>query len=326
VAVFALTRGRLGADARPLRGALAPAGPAATAPAAAPTRRATPAAAVRPLARFFVLAYGWTWGLLAGAGLLLRAGAISEATAGLAGDVAGFGPTIAALVAVAGLGRPALRRLLASLVRWRVSPGWYLVALYGPAAVAVAGAAAWYGPAALAYDRLWPAIVVRYVPFALVTLLTAGPLQEELGWRGFALPRLQRRLGPAGGTAVLGGVWALWHLPNACFRGWDAPTTALFLLATFLTAFPYTWLANRTGGSVLLTMLLHAGLNTSTRLVSTLVPAAALAGFETAIYAAFALAYGVVAAGLLTATRGRLAARSTACGGPSRPGRTLRTG
>ena len=80
------------------------------------------------------------------------------------------------------------------------------------------------------------AIVTRYVPFALLTLLTAGPIQEELGWRGFALPRLQARLGPAAGTAAFGAVWAAWHLPNAVFRGWDAPTTALFLLATVLTA------------------------------------------------------------------------------------------
>jgi membrane protease YdiL (CAAX protease family) len=289
----------------------------ATAPTpAAPVRSrpATPASdarALRPVAWFVLLAYGWTWGLLASAWLLLRAGAVSEATAGLLGDVAGFGPTVAALVAAAALGRSALTWLLASLFRWRVSPGWYLVALYGPALVAVAGAAAWFGPGALAYDRLWPAVVTRYVPVALLTLLTAGPIQEELGWRGFALPRLQARLRPAAGTAVLGAVWAAWHLPNAVFRGWDGPTTALFLLATVLTAFPYTWLANHTRGSVPLAMLLHAGINTSTRLVSTLVPESALAGFETTIYAVLSLAYAVLAATLLAATRGRLAAPPT---------------
>ena len=161
------------------------------------------------------------------------------------------------------------------------------------------------------------AIVTRYVPFALLTLLTAGPIQEELGGRGFALPRLQARLGPAAGTAALGAVWAAWHLPNAVFRGWDAPTTALFLLATVLTAVPYTWLANRSRGSVLLAMLLHAGLNTSTRLVSTLVPESALAGSETTSYAVLSLAYAVPAATLLVATRGRLAAPPTTASAPA---------
>lgn len=262
--------------------------------------------AIRPLVVYVVLAYGWTWGLSAAAFVLLPAGAISESTVDLLGTAVGFGPLLAALVVAAGLGRAALEELLASVARWRVSPAWYVAALYGPALVAVAGATAWYGAGALAYDRIWPAIVTRYLPAALTTLLTAGPIQEELGWRGFALPRLQRLLGPATGTVVLGAVWAAWHLPNVYLRGWDTATAALFLLATFLTAFAYTWLTNGAGGSVLLAMLLHAGINTSTRLVSTLVPESALAGFETTSYALTALAYGLLAAVLLAVTRGRL--------------------
>jgi membrane protease YdiL (CAAX protease family) len=207
------------------------------------------------------------------------------------------------------LGRAEVTQLLASLVRWRVRAIWYLAALYGPALIAVAGASAWFGPGVLAYDRLWPAIVTGYLPRLFVTLLTAGPIQEELGWRGFALPRLQRLLGPVAGTAALGGAWAAWHLPNVVFHGWDGATTASFLLATVLTAFAYTWLANNARGSVLLAMLLHAGINTSSRLVSFLVPESALVGFETTIYVVMSLAYAAVAAALLAATRGRLGYR-----------------
>lgn len=265
----------------------------------------------RALAVFAGLAYGWTWGLGAAGALLMDSGTISESTAELINTAMGFGPLLAALVVAAALGGATLKELLASLVRWRVSPAWYLVALYGPALVAVAGAAIWYGPTALAYDRLWPAIITRYLPLALITLITAAPIQEELGWRGFALPRLQRLLGPVAGTGVLGAVWAAWHLPNVYFRGWDATTAALFLVATFLTAFPYSWLANHTRGSVLLAMLLHAGLNTSTRLASTLLPESAvvsMTAIETATYAWMTLSYTVVAMVLLAATRGRLCA------------------
>jgi membrane protease YdiL (CAAX protease family) len=279
-----------------------------TAAAASPSLAETGSAgrAVRPLLWFVLLAYGWTWGIAGAAVLLMRAGAVSEAVVGLLGTASGFGPVVAALVVAAALGRAALKELLAALVRWRVPPGWYLAALYGPALVAVAGAAAWFGPGALAYERLWPGIVTGYLPRFAVTLLTAGPVQEELGWRGFALPRLQPLLGPAAGTAVLGAVWAAWHLPNVVFHGWDAATTALFLLATTLTAFAYTWLVNHARGSVLLAMLLHAGINTSSRLVAVIAPESALAGLETTVYAVLSLAYGALAAVLLAATRGRL--------------------
>ena len=269
--------------------------------------------AIRPLVWFALLAYGWTWGIGAAAFLLLRSGTPSESVVGILDTAAGFGPVVAALVVASRLGRAELTALLAALVRWRASPVWYLTALYGPALVAVAGATAWFGPGALAYERLWPAIVTGYLPRFVITLLTAGPIQEELGWRGFALPRLQRRLGPVAGTAALGGAWAAWHLPNVVFHGWDATTTALFLLVTVLTAFPYTWLVNNARGSVLLAMLLHAGINTSSRLVSVLVPERALAGIETTVYVVMALAYAVLAVGLLAATRGRLGDR----GGPA---------
>ncbi len=278
-------------------------GPVAS-PSLAPARSA--GRAIRPLVWFALLAYAWTWGIGAAAFVLMRAGAISESVVGLLDTTTGFGPVVAALVVAAMLGRTALKELLGSLVRWRVSPVWYLAALYGPALVVIAGATAWYGPGTLTYERLWPGIVVGFLPRFFITLLTAGPIQEELGWRGFALPRLQRLLGPVAGTAVLGTVWATWHLPNVVFHGWDAATTALFLLATILTAFPYTWLVNHARGSVLLAMFLHAGINTSSRLVGFLVPESELAGLETTIYVVMSLAYGAMALALLAATRGRL--------------------
>ncbi len=72
---------------------------------------------LRSLAAFAILAYGWSWGLMGAAALLLRSGAVSEATAGLLGGIAGYGPSIAGLAVAATLGRQALRELLAALVR-----------------------------------------------------------------------------------------------------------------------------------------------------------------------------------------------------------------
>ena len=80
--------------------------------------------AIRPLAWFALLSYGWTWGVGLLVALLLRSGGISEFAADLVFMAAGFGPVLAALIIAASLGRATLRGLLPSLVRWRVAPAW----------------------------------------------------------------------------------------------------------------------------------------------------------------------------------------------------------
>jgi membrane protease YdiL (CAAX protease family) len=105
----------------------------------------------------------------------------------------------------------------------------------------------------------WPLL-----PFVFVqTLLLSSPMGEEPGWRGFALPRLQARLGALGASLVLGVLWGLWHLPLALTSG--DPTAGTFsgwyLLGITGEAVLYTWLFNSTGGSLLLVLLLHAAMS-----------------------------------------------------------------
>jgi len=119
-----------------------------------------------------------------------------------------------------------------------------------------------------------PAIVGIYY---ITTLLLGGPLGEEPGWRGFALPRLQRQAGPLWGTLILGMLWGLWHLPLylrpvylAATGVQEAGTSVAGLSVAFvgsllaLTALAviFTWVFNHTRGSLLLMMLLAASLNT----------------------------------------------------------------
>ncbi len=100
-----------------------------------------------------------------------------------------------------------------------------------------------------------------------VILFTAGPLQEEFGWRGYALPRLQSRFNALLSSVILGILWWLWHLPLVFIPG-RFMTDNLLLFAFLsveivLTSILFTWIYNNTGGSVLACMLLHAAMNWS---------------------------------------------------------------
>ena len=88
-----------------------------------------------------------------------------------------------------------------------------------------------------------------------------GPLGEEPGWRGFALPRLQRRHGPLVGSLILGPIWAFWHLPLFWAPAWNLPPTVLnivlFVIAATAFTMVMTWVFNNTKGSLFIAVLVH---------------------------------------------------------------------
>ena len=159
-----------------------------------------------PLVSFFlltfVISWGW-WGLWQA--LQMPPRLIYVRTAG---------PTIAAFVVLAiTLGRPGVLGLLRSYVHWRVGVQWYLVALIGVPVLVFLSFAVVPGALAEFVAPDWSFIPVFVSGFAYSVFLAGGPLLEEGGWRGFALPRLQRLRGPLVGTLILGVLWGLWHLP-----------------------------------------------------------------------------------------------------------------
>ncbi len=108
-------------------------------------------------------------------------------------------------------------------------------------------------------------MVVIFAP--LVILFTAGPLQEEFGWRGYALPRLQRSYNALVSSLILGVVWWLWHLPLVFIPGKfmvnDLPLFGLLGVEIILTSILFTWIYNNSGGSVLAALLFHTMMNWS---------------------------------------------------------------
>jgi len=174
-----------------------------------------------------------------------------------------FGPLFSAII-VTGLthGKSGLRELKNSIFKWRVGIRWYVAAFFFPLIFALFAYLlyVWLGgePQNLSELQPW----YTYFPALLFVLLLGGGL-EEPGWRGFALPRLQARYSALTASIFLGAIWAVWHLP-AFFAPYSAQSGLPFgwyLLHTIALSVILTWLFNNTRGSILMVMLLHAGLN-----------------------------------------------------------------
>jgi membrane protease YdiL (CAAX protease family) len=171
-----------------------------------------------------------------------------------------LGPLIAAIV-VAGIaeGWPAVRELLGRIVRVRFGLKWYAVVFGVPVtllAVAVAIMVAFGKVTTLPSATAW-----REVPDRFIFILLFIGLGEEPGWRGFALPRLQKRHTPLGASLILAPLWALWHLP-LFGNEFPPPIIPAFLMSLVGATLFQTYLFNRTGGSVFAQMLLHTTVNT----------------------------------------------------------------
>jgi uncharacterized protein len=173
-----------------------------------------------------------------------------------------FGPALLAIVWSAREGgRAGVRTLLRSLLRWRVHPGWWIAALFGPGALYFLGRLLGdvLGASAAPLPTLGTAIASFLPTFGIYLLLNT----EELAWRGYAWPRLRDRLGALRGSLVLGVVWGLLHAPLFMLKGghpggWPP---ALFLGMTVVFSVLFALAYEGTHRSVLIAHVLHQSLN-----------------------------------------------------------------
>jgi uncharacterized protein len=230
----------------------------------------------RPLLSFFGLTFLISPLLFLGPILLIAWGGPGWLEL-LGGILVAWAPTFAALI-VSGVsgGRGAVGRLLAGFLRWRVNWRWYLLAILGPV-LFIYLAAGLYG---LLVERPFP-LLTHFTLAAFLTMLVnhliRGPLGEEAGWRGFALPRLQARFGPLKASLILGLIWSVWHFPywfllvQDVFPGAPGRMALLFIsLAVVVVPLSIimTWLFNHSGGSLLLATLFHLFWNVANELVN----------------------------------------------------------
>ncbi len=213
----------------------------------------------RPLLTYFLLAFAITW---SAAGLAILAPDWFSRTFGQLDAsnpvffVAVYAPTGLAIGLTALFeGRPGLKALLARLDPRRCHPVWYLVVVGG--FLALTGLAGWIGSVAGGPAPVWKLSALGGLAGSL--LVDPGPLGEELGWRGFAMPRMLRRWKPALAAVILGVIWGLWHLPAFYVSTLSQSELSLpvFLLGATSLSVVTCWLFLRSKGSVLIAILAH---------------------------------------------------------------------
>jgi uncharacterized protein len=199
----------------------------------------------RPLVLFFVLTYLLSWWPAT-----LYVADLS------ATPIIGVGPFLAALIVLSlTRGKAGVKDLLRRIVTWRVHIRWYLVALFLPVLAAIVATTL---NIALGAERPtsamlaeWPSILVIFVLFLLIPGI-AGTW-EEPGFRGYALPTLQKRRSPLIASLIIGVLWVVWHVPLFLTGQIRYPDILSIMAASVVLA----WVYNSSGGSVLMVMLMH---------------------------------------------------------------------
>jgi membrane protease YdiL (CAAX protease family) len=182
-----------------------------------------------------------------------------------------FSPTFGALIvaAISG-GKAQVKHLLSGLIRWKVSFRWYFAAAFlflGPLAITLI-----YKALGNPSAGLRPGETISSMAGIILFTVFSGPVAEELGWRGFALPRLQAKYSALVSSLILGVIWTCWHLPFFYTTGatqMSIPFPIYLVLVTTVTIY-LTWLYNNTQGSLVITILAHFSYNLTAFLTSTL--------------------------------------------------------
>lgn len=232
----------------------------------------------RSLIVFFALAFGVSWAVWIPAALASHGLLPFQLSSTLSSLLGAFGPFIAALITTAMYdSKTGLSTLFKRLLILRVGIHWYFFILLWPAVLSLAKTAIAVLLGSSAPDFMQPPFARLYplppellnvnplifLPFVfLQQTLIGSSMGEEIGWRGYALPRLQSHQNALRASLLLGIIWGVWHLPlwltkghpmQGTFFGWT-------LLSLMATAVLFTWVYNNTKGSLLLALLFHTSI------------------------------------------------------------------
>ncbi|UYX54759.1 CPBP family intramembrane metalloprotease [Bacillus thuringiensis] len=271
-----------------------------------------------PLTSFFIMAYVFSWVVLIPF-ILSQWGILPKSKAF---DIFFYanvfaGPMLAAYIMFRTIeGKESWKKVRKSILSIKVDLKWYLFTLIVIPAVLFLGMVIVNGGIPTFHSLNAEFFVTYLISFVAIFFL-GGPFPEEIGWRGFALPRLQSKFGPLKGTLLLSVLWAFWHLPHfltAAQRGGPSSDLSIlyihlpiFILLCLPISIILTWVYNCHHGNLFILMLVHASVNTFS-LVQTHSTNAVLK--NTDIFVVIGL--GLVALLILIFTRGNLGYKQTA--------------
>ena len=212
-----------------------------------------------PVAWFYILAFGFSWlGMISGVLTLRDIPPFDNFYFQLLFIFYAIGPALAAvIVSQVAHGKRGIQNLLRGLIRWRVGFGWYVVAVLGAGGLLLAAQAV-TTLLGLSATIAMPKVNLSILGFTVNFLATTC---EEVGWRGFALPHLQKRYNALIASLIVGVLWGLWHLPLILLGGPMSEYPFLWFISIVAGAFVYTWIYNSTKGSILPVALFHGSGN-----------------------------------------------------------------
>jgi len=234
-----------------------------------------------PLISFVVVNYIVSWSFIYPSfQLILKAEDDKFPMLALIGIIGAYGPSISALIIEKiTMGNQGVKALLNKLLIWKLHFKWYLFIFLVPVLL--------YGLAVLSTQLFgYELDTINFKEglsssflFILIAL-PFGPLGEELGWRGFFLPKLLQKFNIWKSSLIVGVIWTVWHLATFSLPGAAIPsvfevsfyTLFLYLLMTIAESFLFTYIFLKTNGSVLIAILLHTAFNAGSNIVLTIFP------------------------------------------------------
>jgi uncharacterized protein len=216
-----------------------------------------------------------------------------------------FGPTLAALAT-----HWIFTRNWRAVRIWTTLPRFLLGVASGVSAVFAAAFLTAFLVTKSGFDRWqWPELMQILTLF--VPNLLGGPLGEESGWRGYALPRLQRRFSPLASALILGFLWANWHLPLMFAHVYNV-TWWQFVLLTMAASVFLSFGFNKSAGCTLCAVIVHGFYNVGTGIILNDFIGKATLRSNAVQHNVIWIAYGGVAALLWFITKGKLGYRPEA--------------
>jgi len=231
----------------------------------------------KPLLAYLTFNYLISWAFLVPCyKILLNAEKGTFPILALIGLPGAYGPSIAALLILRITeGTGSIKRLLKKAIFWKLHAKWYLFIFLMPLALLAASViiSSIFFKFSLGKVDVWSGLKVIF-PFVMIAL-PFGPMGEELGWRGYLLPKLLEKFNPMLSSLILGAIWTVWHTASFGYPGAAIPsifkvnawTISLYFGTLLGESFLFTYIYLKTRGSVFLAILFHAVFNASANVI-----------------------------------------------------------